>query len=133
MNHNYRRIIGPPDRIMAGYRYKCDRCGHSTLSPSFSDECEGKRTEEPWRKLFPGMLKVKKVRILETKDAAMANKSEECTCAGWTTNTPKLNAVCLISAVHGQQYDGNEFKHCPWCGSKLQIKPVAAPPSPSIT
>ena len=49
---------------------------------------------------------------------------EPCTCEDWEIGVSSLNAILSLSALRGSspKYSGEEFRYCPWCGSKLKEK-----------
>jgi hypothetical protein len=45
-----------------------------------------------------------------------------CACLDWKRNIDKLNAPILLQTARSggsYQYDGEQFRFCPWCGCEL--------------
>lgn len=40
-------------------------------------------------------------------------------CEEWIKNSEKVDGCIIMSAIHGQPYEGEKFKYCPWCGALL--------------
>ena len=48
-----------------------------------------------------------------------------CDCPAWEPNIIKVNAPLLLEQARNpgrsKGYDGEQFRYCPWCGSRLYI------------
>ena len=42
-----------------------------------------------------------------------------CTCEDYTQNMSKIDLIFDISYIHGYEYKGKFFEHCPWCGKEF--------------
>jgi len=58
----------------------------------------------------------------------MARTEKYCHCEGWQKSQHQIHSAQLFAGVHGQQYTGDQFKFCPWCGSTLKVMEI--PPLP---
>lgn len=45
-----------------------------------------------------------------------------CGCEGWKQSAAQIESAQLLSALHGMPYEGDEFRYCPWCAKRLEVK-----------
>lgn len=59
----------------------------------------------------------------------MADKRREeatgCTCADWQENIRHLESLLLLGWNHRQEYKGDPFRFCPWCGQPQRQRDAA--------
>ena len=44
----------------------------------------------------------------------------ECSCKGWKTGMEQIVQAQMFLAMREQEYTGDPFKFCPWCGRELK-------------
>jgi len=50
----------------------------------------------------------------------MINEQLSCDCAEWAKSMPQIRAATVLAWNHGVEYNGEQFRYCPWCGASLE-------------